>query len=65
MQVTAEEFAQYMEGLLSLVDSGATVTVTRSGSPVAVIQPYPAPSLPYRTDPMGEDPSAPVLRVSP
>ena len=65
MQVTTEELAQYTAGLLSLVESGATVTVTQSGRPSAEIQPYPTQPLPYRTDPMGEDPSAPVLRSSP
>jgi prevent-host-death family protein len=64
MEATARELNQHTAQVLARVEAGETVTVTKSGRPVAVLRPYgsedPA-TYPFRTDPMGLDDSLPTF----
>ena len=64
MEATARELNQHTAQVLARVEAGETVTVTKSGRPVAVLRPYGAedpPAYPFRTDPMGPDESVPTF----
>lgn len=62
------ELNQRTAQVLAHVESGETVTVTKNGAPIAVIQPIDAHSpqaYAFRTDPMGDDDRAPTFRGDP
>jgi prevent-host-death family protein len=64
MEATARELNQHTAQVLARVEAGETVTVTKSGRPVAVLRPYGSedpPAYPFRTDPMGMDDSVPTF----
>jgi prevent-host-death family protein len=64
----ARELNQQTARILALVEGGEYVVVTKNGRPVAVMRPYCTADesvRPYRTDPMGDDPDAPILRGGP
>lgn len=64
METTARELNQHTAQVLARVEAGETVTVTKSGRPVAVLRPYgqeDPPAYPFRTDPMGSDDSVPTF----
>lgn len=64
MEATARELNQHTAQVLARVEAGETVTVTKSGRPVAVLRPYgpeDPPDYPFRTDPMGMDDSVPTF----
>jgi prevent-host-death family protein len=68
METTARELNQQTAKILARVEEGETVVVTKNGRPVAVLRPYgphDEPVRPYRTDPMGPDPDAPVIHGGP
>lgn len=58
------ELNQHTAQVLARVEAGESVTVTRNGEPVAVIQPIDSQDPPiysFRTDPMGDDDRAPTF----
>jgi prevent-host-death family protein len=58
------ELNQQTAQVLAQVEAGESVTVTKNGSPIAVIRPIGADDEPvyaFRTDPMGDDPNAPTF----
>ncbi|NYV73220.1 type II toxin-antitoxin system Phd/YefM family antitoxin [Streptomyces sp. UH6] len=64
METTAYEFNQNASKILAAAERGESITVTKNGRPVAILSPVSgkdAPVSPYPTDPMGEDPDAPVF----
>jgi prevent-host-death family protein len=68
MEATARELNQQTARFLAAVEHGEEVVVTKNGRPVAVVRPYGVadqPVRPFRTDPMGDDADAPVLRGGP
>jgi prevent-host-death family protein len=68
MEATARELNQHTAQVLARVEAGETVTVTKSGRPVAVLRPYGSedpPAYPFRTDPMGPDESVPTFNGPP
>jgi prevent-host-death family protein len=68
MEATARELNQHTARVLARVEAGETVTVTKSGRPVAVLRPYgqeDPPAYSFRTDPMGSDDSVPTFDGSP
>jgi prevent-host-death family protein len=68
MEATARELNQHTAQVLARVEAGETVTVTKSGRPVAVLRPYGSedpPAYPFRTDPMGLDESVPTFNGPP
>lgn len=68
METSARELNQQTARVLARVEQGETVVITKNGRPVAVLRPYGAddePVRPFRTDPMGPDPDAPVISGGP
>ncbi len=68
METTARELNQHTARVLARVEAGETVTVTKSGRPVAVLRPYgqeDPPAYSFRTDPMGVDDSVPTFHGPP
>jgi prevent-host-death family protein len=64
VEATARELNQHTAQVLARVEAGETVTVTKSGRPVAVLRPYGSEdpqTYPFRTDPMGLDDSVPTF----
>lgn len=68
METTARELNQQTAQVLSRVQAGETITVTKNGEPIAVIRPYgpedPA-AYPFRTDPMGAADDVPTFQGDP
>jgi prevent-host-death family protein len=68
MEATARELNQQTAQVLSRVQAGETITVTKNGEPIAVIRPYgredPA-AYPFRTDPMGAADDVPTFQGDP
>lgn len=64
METTVRELNQQTAQVLARAEAGETITVTRNGRPVAVIRayrPHEVDDYPFRTDPMGDDDSAPTF----
>jgi prevent-host-death family protein len=64
METTAQEFNRHASKFLAAAEHGERITVTKNGRPIAILSPVAdkdAPVPPYPTDPMGEDPHAPVF----
>ncbi|MGO8960912.1 MAG: type II toxin-antitoxin system Phd/YefM family antitoxin [Streptosporangiaceae bacterium] len=65
MEATVRELNQQTAQVLTRVEAGETVIVTKHGRRVAVMRPYgredPA-AYPFRTDPMGPDDTSPTFR---
>jgi prevent-host-death family protein len=64
MDATARELNQHTAQVLARVEAGETVTVTKSGRPVAILRPYGEQdpyAYPFRTDPMGLDDAIPTF----
>lgn len=68
METSARELNQQTAKILSRVEQGESVVITKNGAAVAVMRPYEAGDEPvraFRADPMGPDADAPVLLGGP